>query len=75
MLTRESDGWDYVHVDEVESWAIIAKDSETGMYGYARLVRDDRTGDEQILGFTPYQTLTDGIKSWKFDLTTREWVD
>ena len=76
MITRESHtAWGYVHFDGAESWAIIARDSESGLYGYARLVRDDLTGEEEICGFEPDPILTKGIASGDFDLTNLEWVD
>lgn len=76
MIKREShDAWDYVHFDGVESWEIIARDSETGLYGYARLVRDDRTGEEEIAGFDPDPILTKGILSGDFNMMTGEWAN
>ena len=75
MVTRESGAWDYTHFDGSESWAIIARDSETGLYGFARLVRDDQTGEEEICDFDPDRVLTEGIMAGDFDLTTHEWVD
>lgn len=75
MITRETDAWDYTRFGDTESWAIIARDTVSGLYGFARLVRDNQTGEEEVCGFEPDRKLTEGIVSGDFDLTTLEWVD
>lgn len=74
MLTKESDAWDdYEH--GTGSRSIIVRDTRTGMYGYASLVIDYKTGEENIIDFEPDIDLTDGIKTGEFDLSTHSWVD
>lgn len=75
MLTRESSAWGYRHAFGFEYWTIIARDTETGLYGYASLIRSDRTGEEDIVEFEPDSVLTEGIKTGEFDHTTHTWVD
>lgn len=82
MIIRISQSvWDYVHnnsYDDVsirESWCIIAQDTDTGMYGYARLVREDGSCEEYIIGFEPDENLTQEVRTGIFDPVQNEYID
>ena len=70
MIERVSDAWDYCHFEGTESWAIVAQDTETGLYGFARLVREDGSCEEEIRGFEPDETLTRMAEEGTFDPST-----
>lgn len=43
-----SNGFDYIHVENVESWAVYIRDPETGLIACGRHSRNNNNGEEKI---------------------------